>query len=261
MRPTDFQYAEAPQYNPGSIEIENVQLETADKLVGLDHENPLSASRRQFLVDKFLEHVRDVIKAAFKAFQRYGPDKIFFQVTGVPDPMQFNKGNPDDDYSVVVAFDVQNTDAEAMARKWESVAAIIPMDRNGRIDIDRYIEFALNSADPMLADAILQPVEASRQKMVRDITDDLTKIYSGIEVGARPNGAQMAVQICQQYAQQPDVMQRLQTDKAFAERFQKYFEQYQFAIQQSYNAEIGRTGTMPAAVGNVPTQTANSQTY
>lgn len=260
-RPNDFEFMQGPAFNPGSVEIENNQQMAADKLVGLDVANPLSAARRQFLVDKFLEHVRDVIKAAFKAFQRWGPDEVFFQVTGVPDPMQFQKGSPDEDYHVIVAFDVQNTEPDSVEKKLSAIAQIIPFDRSGRIDVDKLIEFMANAIDPMLADNILQPVEASQQKMAKDVTDDLAKIYAGIEVGARPVGAQMAMQICQQYAQQPDIAQRLQQDQAFAQRFEKYLTQYVFALQQTQNADIGRHGTAPAAVGSVSTQTANTQGY
>jgi hypothetical protein len=71
-------------------------------------------------------------------------------------------------------------------------------------------------------------------------------IYSGIEVPARPQGAQVALQLSQQYVQQPDVAERLQSDEAFAARLQKYMEQYQFAMQQQENAQIGRIGTEPA---------------
>lgn len=260
LRPTDFEYLQPPTSNPVGSEVEERQELKADKLVGLDEENPLSGSRRQFLVNKFLGHVRDVMKAAWKAYQRHGPDSIFFTVTGVPDPMKFDKGNPDEDYHVVVAFDVQNSDPDTMEKKLTSIASVIPMDRNGRIDIDRYIDFTLNAIDPMLADAILQPTEVSQQKMIKDVTDDLAKIYAGIEVGARPNGAQMALQICQQYASQPDIAQQLEANQAFAERLQKYVAQYQFAIQQTYNAEIGKVGTMPASMGSTPTQSANTQT-
>ena len=71
-------------------------------------------------------------------------------------------------------------------------------------------------------------------------------IYAGIEVPARPQGAQIAMQLGEQYVQQPDVAERLQTDEAFAARLQKYMEQYQFAMQQQENAQIGKIGTAPA---------------
>ena len=71
---------------------------------------------------------------------------------------------------------------------------------------------------------------------------------------ARPAGAQIALQVVEQYAQQPDVAQRLQTDEAFAARLQKYIGQYTFQMQQAQNAEIGRVGTAPAQMGEIQTQ-------
>jgi hypothetical protein len=73
-------------------------------------------------------------------------------------------------------------------------------------------------------------------------------------VPARPNGAQIALQLIQQYVSQPDVQQRMQGDEAFAARVQKYAEQYQFQLQQAQNAQIGKIGTAPASVGGMSTQ-------
>ncbi len=76
-----------------------------------------------------------------------------------------------------------------------------------------------------------------------------------MEMPARPNGGQVALQIIQQYASQPDISERLQTDEAFAARLQKYAGQYQFAQQQQINAtQYGQYGTSAAAVGSVETQ-------
>jgi hypothetical protein len=67
------------------------------------------------------------------------------------------------------------------------------------------------------------------------------------------------MQLIEQYAQQPDVAQRLQSDEAFAQRMQKYIGQYTFQMQQAQNAQIGRIGTQPTAVGDVNTQDTNVQ--
>jgi hypothetical protein len=90
--------------------------------------------------------------------------------------------------------------------------------------------------------------------VVKQVTDDLAKIFAGIEMPARPAGAQIALQVIQQYTQQPDVAQRAQTDEAFAARLQKYVGQYTFQMQQSQNAQIGRVGTAPAQMGEIQTQ-------
>ena len=105
-----------------------------------------------------------------------------------------------------------------------------------------------------MADYILQPQQEAQDKMLKDVSDDLAKIYSGIETPARPNGADFAMQLIQSYASQPDIAQRLQQDETFAARIQKYAGQYQMMIMQAQNAVTGRIGTQEANMGGVSTQ-------
>lgn len=253
-RQGEFQFGPTPPYNPGSEEMENTMLRQADIVMGLDVDNPLSQVKQQYYVDKFLEHVRDVIKLAFKCYQRFGPESTWFRVTGVPDPQKFDKGNPDENFDVVINFDVLNQDPETMEAKLGQLQNLVGLDKNGRINVDMLLEAAAGAIDPVMADAILQPAQQAQAETMKNVTDDLTRIFSGIETPARPNGASLAMQYIQQYTQQPDVAQRLQNDKAFAQRLQKYAQQYQFQMQQAQNAQIGRIGTQPAAVGSVQTQ-------
>jgi hypothetical protein len=120
------------------------------------------------------------------------------------------------------------------------------------------LEVMAAAVNPLLADSVLQPAQEAQQQIVKQVTDDLSKIYAGIEVGARPNGAQVAMQVIQQYVQQPDVSQRMQSDESFQARLQKYVQQYQFQMQQAQNAQIGRIGTQPAQMGEVQTQNLNA---
>jgi len=253
-RKGDIDYGPTPTYNQGSLEMEKTMEQQADRLVGLDEASPISQIRKQFLVDKFLSHCAEVISQCYRCFQRFGPDQIFFRVTGVPDPQMFNKGNADENFDVTISYDVLNTDPEKQENKLNQMVSLLQLDRNGRINVDNLLTLIAGSVDPVLADGVLEPVEVAQEKLLKDITDDLSKIYSGIEVPARPSGAQAALQVIQQYSQQPDVQQRLQEDEAFAARLQKYAGQYQFAIQQAQNAQIGRIGTQPAEMGGVQTQ-------
>ena len=250
----ELAFGPIPPNDQGSMEVELSMRMQADRAVGLDMENPLAMARQQFYVSKFLDHVRDCLGLAFKLFQRMGPDEVFFQVTGIADPQIMTKGSADENYSIVVAFDTMSTDPENAKSRTEQFAAAAQYDRNGRMNMDKLLEIHLNSIDPILADYVMQPAEVAQDKMAKDVTDDLAKIYAGIEVPARPNGAQVAMQMVQGYAQQPDVAQRLQGDEAFAERLQKYMEQYQFMMQQAQNAQIGRIGTAPAEMGGTNTQ-------
>jgi hypothetical protein len=205
-------------------------------------------------LDKFLSHTAEVLRMAFKCFQRFGPDEVFFRVTGTPDPLTFTKGNPDENFDILINFDVQNTDPETVKSKLAQFVQLNQLNANNRLNVDSLLDIAAAEIDPVMADAVLQPVETAQQEVVQGVTDDLSKIYSGIEQPARPAGASIAIQVIQQYSQQPDIAQRLQTDPAFAERLQKYAGQYTFQVQQAQNAQIGRVGTAPAQMGDIDTQ-------
>jgi hypothetical protein len=142
--------------------------------------------------------------------------------------MRFDKGNPDENFDIVIAYDVLNSDPETQESKLNQLVSLMQLDRNGRINPDALLEMSANAIDPIAADSILQPAESGQQQVVKGVTDDLTKIFAGIEMPARPNGAQIALQILQQYAQQPDVAQRLQQDESFRGRIEKYAAQYTF---------------------------------
>ena len=255
-RAGEFQFGPVPQYNAGSVEMEQTMQQQADRLVGLDVESPLAQVKQQFLVDKFLSHSAEVLRMCYRCFQRFGPDQVFFQVTGVADPQQFNKGNPDENYDINISYDVLNTDPENQESKLQQLVSLIQLDRNGRINVDSLLDVIAASIDPVLASAILQPSQAAQDQVVKQVTDDLTKIAAAIEMPARPNGAQVALQVVQQYASQPDVQQRLMQDEAFKGRLEKYVNQYQQQIMQAQNAEIGKLGTAPASLGTLKTQNA-----
>jgi hypothetical protein len=253
-RKGDLDFAPAPPSPAGSIEIEQTMEAQADRLCGLDETSQISQVRKQFLVDKFLQHSAEVLQMCYKCFQRFGPDSVFFRVTGSPDPVVFNKGNPDENYDIIISYDVLNSDPETQEKKLNQMVALTQLDRSGRINIDNLLDAAANSIDPVLADRVLQPTEAAEEQIVRQVTDDLAKIFAGIEMPARPNGAQIALSVIQQYTSQPDVAQRVQQDEAFRARLEKYAGQYTFQMQQAQNAQIGRVGTEPAQMGDIQTQ-------
>jgi hypothetical protein len=253
-RQGEFQFGPQPQYNAGSAEMETTMLRVADEQVGLNPERVDSVDLRQYFVTRALAHVQDVIRMAFKSYQRFGPEEVFFRVTGVADAMRFERGNPDENFDIIIGYDVLNSDPENQETKLNALVSLFQFDRNGRINTDSFIELAANAIDPVMADYILQPAEQASQQIIKNVTDDLTKIFSGIEMPARPNGAQIALQAIQQYAQQPDVAQRLQQDEAFRGRLEKYNNQYTFQMQQMQNAQIGRVGTQPAAMGQTSMQ-------
>ena len=250
----EIAWGPVPPMDQGSMEAEMSMRAQADRAVGLDLESPLAAARQQFYIGKYLDHVRDVLAMAWKLFQRMGPDEVFFQVTGNPNPQVMTKGSPDENFSITVSFDSLATDPETAETQLKNMVSLVQLDRNGILDVNKLLEFTASSINPIFADYVLQPAEEAQQKVAKNVTDDLAKIFAGIEVPAQPNGAQIAMQMVQAYVQQPDVAQRAQQDEAFAARLQKYMGQYQMMMMQAQNAEIGRIGTAPAQMGGVQTQ-------
>jgi hypothetical protein len=249
----ELDYAPVPKYDPGSDRIEDQMTRQADDAVGLNADNPYSGIRQEFIINKFLDHVQAVLGRAWVLFQRMGPDEVFFQVTGNPDPQTMTKGSPDEKFDITVSFDTRENDPERAGQKAELATNFLQIDRNGRMNTDRLLEILLADIDPFLADHILDSSGDAENRMAKDVKDDLVSIYSGIEMDARPNGAQLAMQMIQQYAQQPDIAERMGTDETFAGRLQKYAQQYQMQIQQAENAVTGRLGTAPAQMGGAPT--------
>jgi hypothetical protein len=250
----EIAFGPIPPRDDGSIESELAMRGQADRAIGLDLTNPLSAAQQQYYIGKFLDHVKDVLTMAWKLYQRMGPDEVFFQVTGNPNPQVMTKGSPDEDFSIMVSFDSLSSDPETAETQLKNMVQLVQLDRNGIMDVNKLLEFAASSINPIFADYVLQPVEESQQKVAKNVTDDLAKIFAGIEVPAQPNGAQIAMQMVQAYVQQPDVAARAQSDEAFAGRLQKYAGAYQFQLQQAQNAEIGKIGVAPAEMGGINLQ-------
>jgi hypothetical protein len=234
----EIAFGPIPPRDDGSVEAELSMRGQADRAVGLDLTNPLAVARQQFFVSRFLEHVKDVLSMAWKLYQRMGPDEVFFQVTGNPNPQVMQKGSPDENFSITVSFDSLATDPETAETQLKNMVSLVQLDRNGILDVNKLLEFTASAINPIFADYVLQPMEEAQQKVAKSVTDDLAKIFAGIEVPAQPNGAQVAMQLVQAYVQQPDVAARVQSDEAFAARLQKYAGQYQFQLQQAQNAEI-----------------------
>lgn len=259
MSKGDIDFAPIPAYDPGSVEMERNMQARADRLVGLDVEDPLSQVQRQAMTDKFLDHIGRVLYRCFQMFQRFGPDDVMFRVTGSPEMVEFKKGDPNENYDVLLSYDVMNTDPETLEKKLSQIASLIQMDRNGTMDVDKFIALAASSIDPIVADQMLIPSQDAQKKIGEQVTADLGQIYAGIERPALPNGAQIALQVIQAYTQQPDIQQRLMQDEAFRARLEKYQGQYTFMMQQAQNAQIGKIGTAPAQMGGVQTQGMQQQ--
>ena len=249
-----FEYMNIPNTSGAASQLEKYVQQEAMDLVGLNADSALSAQRQQFFIDKFLTHCSEILKQAYKSFLVFGPDEKFFRVTGYPNEMVIYKSPEDEEIDVCISFDVQNQDPDIMKAKIEAILQLARTSPSNTFNLQAAEQLAINAIDPSIADMIIQPEGQGQEEMVKNVTDDLTKIFAGIPVGARPNGGQIAMQVVQEYVSQEAIQGRMQSDPAFATNIQNYAAQYQQQVVQQQNAEIGRLGAQPAQMGGVNTQ-------
>lgn len=249
-----FEYMNVPNTSGAASQLEKYVQQEAMDLIGLNEGSQLSQQRQQFFINKFLTHCSEVLKLAYKAFLVFGPDEKFFRVTGYPNEMVIYRSPEDEEIDVCISFDIQNQDPEMMKAKIQSILELARNSPSNTFNLQAAEQLAANAIDPSIADVIIQPEGQGQEEMVKDVTDDLTKIYAGIPVGARPNGGQIAMQVIQEYTQQEDIQKRMSTDAGFVANIQNYGAQYQQQVVQQQNAEIGRLGAQPAQMGSVNTQ-------
>lgn len=249
-----FEYMNIPNTSGTASQLEKYVQQEAMDLVGLNPSNELSAQRQQFFINKFLNHCSGILKKAYKSFLVFGPDEKFFRVTGYPNEMTIYKSPEDEEIDVCISFDVQNQDPEMMKSKIDAVLQLARTSPSNTFNLEATEQLAINAIDPSIADMIIQPEGQGQEEMIKNVTDDLTKIYAGIPVGARPNGGQIAMQVIQEYVSQEAIQARMQSDATFGANIQNYVAQYQQQVVQQQNAEIGRLGANPAQMGSVSTQ-------
>jgi hypothetical protein len=144
---------------------------------------------------------------------------------------------------IKIGFDVRNLDSEHVRESVKSIMELANSDQNGDLDRSEAMRIAAFMTIPQYADRLLRPKEEAASEIQKKVAEDLTLIWGGNTVNAQPSGANIALQYIQQYAQQQNIQQRLQTDPEYANAFNAYVQQYQFQIQQQQNAVTGRLGT------------------
>ena len=73
---------------------------------------------------------------AFKCFQRFGPDEVFFRVTGVPDPQTLTRVTAEENFDIMINFDVQNTDLRRSRQRLQQFVALNQLELNNRLNVD-----------------------------------------------------------------------------------------------------------------------------
>ena len=249
-----YKTLDVPDTGRDGMEREQFLSDEADFIMGLKEGSAMALQRQQYYTNRALIHVAEICRLAYKGYQKFydGPD-IHFRVTNSPDPQTFNQGPDDEDLDIKFFYDVRTQDREYVRETVETLLKLPQSDPTGSIDPAEVVRVATYLAAPQFAGRILRSAEQSEAEVLSKVSKDLSLIASGQSVGAQPNGGQIAMGYITQYAQQPDIQEKLTNDPAWAERLSTYFAQYEFQGQQQENAQTGRLGTPPTDLQGVNT--------
>lgn len=259
-RPGEYHFADRPMPDMNTDDSEDrltADFKEYNGFASKEGDPAFSVVENQFEVDKFMAGWAKAYRQVWKLYQQYGSDEVYFRVIGVKaqNMQMFQKGDPNEEYDFSITYDVQSTDFEKMAQKWQAIIqGAMNLDRRGIVNWEALLTAFINSIDPNIAETIIQPADVGTQKVVDDEHSDLAQIFAGIskniKIGTPP---QLGLQIIQQYVQGPDVQQKMAQDELFKERIETRAKQYQQQIQQQQNAVTGRLGAaMPDAQNATP---------
>ncbi len=250
----EYRYADVPRYDGSSVEMrENIRRMTFEyfgrNYAGIDPQDV--ANKQQSLVDKAFSHVKQVMDQVWSLYQQYGSDFEYYRVIGVNDVQRFDKGAAGERYDFYLQFDVGLLDSGQIVERVKAISEMVGvLDRNGVVDTEKLLSMVIEQALPGAADKIIQPRETAINKAVEEERSTIAELVAGVPPNVRPNDAhQTKLQVFQQWLQQPDIQQRIQTDEALRSRVENYFQQRNFQIQQQQNAQIGRQGAQPTQFG------------
>lgn len=150
---------------------------------------------------------------------------------------------------VSVSLDVSATDLSLAVEKLKALREFaIPLDRNGRLNFDQLMRYALTLIDGRLLDAVVLPPDEASERIVHDEQDRLARAVGGVvlDFPEQVENPQLRLQVVQQWLATPGNAQRMASDPVLAEQISKEIDALNFQVAQyQENPIIGLTGVEP----------------
>jgi hypothetical protein len=204
--------------------------------------------KNQFEVDKFMTGWSKSLRQIWSLYQQFGSEEIYFRVVGLrqADPIEFHKGEQDEDFDFVMNFQVDSMNADVTFSKLEQIAKIVATaNKDGIVDYSEWLQVMIEAIDPTMAERILIPKETGQEKSVSEMQTLLAKVYSGQDHDIDPTTPpEIGLEVIKGYLEKDPKVKARMEDKTdlFGSRIQKIMKQLEFQITQRKNAEIGRMG-------------------
>jgi hypothetical protein len=253
-RPGEIGWMDPPRPDAGSIEVENATRFDVNNYFGrmADGVPPqMSMIHTQEMIDSYLLDMKLCVIQTMALAQQYMTPEEVSRVTGNAS-LAFS-ASPQDirgRFDITAEFDARLLDSEALGAKLDYLAKVlVPLDSFGVIDRAGLVKYMFQAVDPNMASMLVQDIGAATQQEIEDEQGAFAKIAAGTEPPMKEGGqnAQVRLQTLQQIIQSnPAVVQRYQQDEIFRRMLDARMQAFQFQLQQSQNAVIGRVGAQPA---------------
>jgi hypothetical protein len=253
-RPGEIGWMDPPRPDAGSIEVENATRFDVNNYFGrmADGVPPqMSMIHTQEMIDSYLLDMKLCVIQTMALAQQYMTPEEVSRVTGNAS-LAFS-ASPQDirgRFDITAEFDARLLDNEALGAKLDYLAKVlVPLDSFGVIDRAGLVKYMFQAVDPNMAAMLVQDIGAATQQEIEDEQGAFAKIAAGTEPPMKEGGqnAQVRLQTLQQIIQSnPAVSQRYQQDEIFRRMLDARMQAFQFQLQQSQNAVIGRVGAQPA---------------
>ena len=253
-RPGEIGWMDPPRPDAGSIEVENATRFDVNNYFGrMAHGVPpqMAMIHTQEMVDSWLLDMKLCIIQTMALAQQYLTPEEVSRVTGNAS-LAFS-ASPQDirgRFDITAEFDARLLDNEALGAKLKYLSEIlVPMDSFGVIDRAGLVKYMFQAIDPNMASMLVQDIGAATAAEQEDEQGAFAKIAAGTEPPLKEGGqnAQVRLQTLQTIIQSnPAVQQRYQQDEIFRKMIDARAQAFQFQLQQSQNAVIGRVGAQPA---------------
>jgi hypothetical protein len=253
-RPGEIGWMDPPRPDAGSIEVENATRFDVNNYFGrmADGVPPqMSMIHTQEMIDSYLLDMKLCVIQTMALAQQYMTPEEVSRVTGNAS-LAFS-ASPQDirgRFDITAEFDARLLDNEALGAKLDYLAKVlVPLDSFGVIDRAGLVKYMFQAVDPNMASMLVQDIGAATQQEIEDEQGAFAKIAAGTEPPMKEGGqnAQVRLQTLQQIIQSnPAVSQRYQQDEIFRRMLDARMQAFQFQLQQSQNAVIGRVGAQPA---------------
>ena len=258
-RPQSYGWIDSPDYNPGSLEIQESVRAMADQYFGRvlkDGSNKAGATAiQQDLADEWMAAWGRVGEQVLQLEQQFGPEEIYYRVIGSDKArgLRATREEIQGQFDVSISFNVQMLDVEYVQAFVQMTDKAMGWDVSGRIDHDEMVQIAFELWDPNLAERVMKPGEAAAASEIEDEANVLSRLSAGIPSDVKPGQAYKmrldwlnttvtkSRKLSEQYAQ----------DENFRDLLDEHIKQLTHQIeQQTVNADFGRLGGRPSYMGS-----------